>query len=519
MGCGCKCGHCPNAFDSSQLGAGEFTSPVSAMYEIGEFEEERGRRGPSARRTTPARPQSRPRMTASKAPPRRPAGHVSQARRASMAQPSHAHRRRPGTQAHPRQSASQAQGRRLGGMAHPRQPAGPDGGPGAGRGIRGAGWPRVPIAPVGGAVYGPGPNAVILNRRFADQLGWRASFDQMVTLLGPAALGGESAFVQAVAQWQATKGLTPNGVLGAESWNQMQEDLGASPDAAPLDSPPTGSAPPPAPLPQGADAPPDEMEWEFEPAPTLVRPASRRWAHCPPSADTPPTERTVLAVTSRLGTGKPFACTVSAEDGISMGLIRWNLRNGTLQQLLARFENRTGRLIHFFGADYDRLMGLIAMRRSAAQRGRAVAAASAERLADRWRGPLLSLFAEPTFYSMLMHDVRGRLAAAKGAARRLGLWTVRGLALIFDITAHEGLGPAKIKRFAARLRQLESARGPLSEQEKLVAIAEESVQRLTRHRDEWRARRMVIATGSGPARGRWWDLGRDYANLDAPWES
>ena len=91
--------------------------------------------------------------------------------------------------------------------------------------------------------------------------------------------------------------------------------------------------------------------------------------------------------------------------------------------------------------------------------------------------------------------------------------------LMFDITAREGLGPAKIERFATRLRRLEGARGPLSEQEKLVAIADESVQRLARHREERCARRMVIATGSGPARGRWWDLGRDYANLDAPWES
>ena len=82
--------------------------------------------------------------------------------------------------------------------------------------------------------------------------------------------------------------------------------------------------------------------------------------------------------------------------------------------------------------------------------------------------------------------------------RRLGVWTVRGLALLFDIAACEGLGPSKIARLAARLRRLEATRGPLSEQEKLVAIADESVRRLARHRDERRALRMVIATGSGP---------------------
>ena len=371
------------------------------------------------------------------------------------------------------------------------------------------------------------PNPVILNRRYSDQLGWRAYYNQILTLLGPLATGGESAFVQAVAQWQATKGLPANGVLDPTSWAQMQGDLAAGPAAPPLAPLPAALEPPDVALPLGAEPPPlaepaplgGEMEWESESGSRYTRPASRRWAHCPPTAEMPPTERTVLAVTSQLQTGKPFACTVSAHDGISMGLIRWNLRNGTLQRLLAQLQNRSGRLIRFFRADYDRLMGLIALRHSAPQRGRAVAVAFADRLADRWRGPLLSLFSDTTFYSMLMQDVRGRLAAAKGAARRLGVWTVRGLALLFDIAACEGLGRSKIARLAARLRRLEATRGPLSEQEKLVAIVDESVRRLARHRDERRALRMVIATGSGPARGRWWDLGRDYANLDAPWES
>jgi hypothetical protein len=518
MGCGCQCGHCPNAFDPRGLefGEEEVDSPLAARYEREESELERAKH-PGFHRTSPAGTQPW-RRTKGPAPPsgqahlrlRTTMGHkpASPSSATGRKQQAHVKLSKLGAPGHP----NKLQWKKLGG-AGPSQPgAGKRGGPGPARGTFGGGQPRGPGAGVGGAGPAGASNAVILNRRFANQLGWRASFDPIVALLGPVASGGEPAFVQAVAQWQASKGLPANGVLGPESWNLMQADLAASPDAEPLASPP-------APLPPGGDAPPDEMEWEFESGRTLSRPASRHWAHCPPSADMPPTERTVLAVISRLETGKPFACTITADDGISMGTIRWNLRDGTLQRLLARFENRSGRLIRFFGADYDRLMGLIALRRSAVQRGRAVVAASAERLADRWRGPLLSLLADTTFYSMLMQDVRGRIAAAKGAARRLGLWTVRGLTLMFDITAREGLGPAKIERFAARLRRLEETRGALSEQEKLVAIADESVRRLTHHRDERRARRMVIATGSGPARGRWWDLDRDYANLDAPWES
>jgi hypothetical protein len=42
--------------------------------------------------------------------------------------------------------------------------------------------------------------------------------------------------------------------------------------------------------------------------------------------------------------------------------------------------------------------------------------------------------------------------------------------------------------------------------------------RLSHDREEHRARRTVIATGSGPTRSAWWDLGRDHPKLDAPWQ-
>jgi hypothetical protein len=554
MGCGCRCGNCPNAFDLGHLeaGEGEVASPVAAMFELGELEQERGgRRGGGGGRSSMARPQFR--RTSAHRPPGRPAGprpqmrrmsmghagqthpksqmghtHPGQMRRMSMGHAGQTHPKSPMGHTHPGQMrrmsmghAGQTHPKSPMGHKHPGQQSGNGDGPDSPQGSQGGQSPGGDGGSFGGRAMGPNP--VFLNRRYADRLGWRAYFDPIVALLGPDAAGGEEAFVQAVAQWQATQGLPANGVLDPASWAQMQGNLAADPDPAPLGPPPDAPAPlPPAavPLPLGdTDPSGGEMEWESESAFPHARPASRRWAPCPPSAEMPPTERTVLAVTSQLETGKPFACTVWANDGISMGLIRWNLQNGTLQRLLARYENQSGRLIRFFGHDYDRLMGLIALRHSAAQRGRAVAAAHAERLADHWRGPLLSLFSDATFYAMLMQDVRGRIAAAKGAARRLGLWTVRGLALLFDIAACEGLGRAKIARLAARLRRLEATKGPLSEQEKLVAVADESVRRLAHHRDARRARRLVIATGSGPARGQWWDLHRDYPNLDAPWES
>src|SRR5215217_5911591 len=47
--------------------------------------------------------------------------------------------------------------------------------------------------------------------------------------------------------------------------------------------------------------------------------------------DLPAPQRTAVAVTSYFETGTPFGCAVSRTDGISMGMLQWNLLAGTLQ--------------------------------------------------------------------------------------------------------------------------------------------------------------------------------------------
>jgi hypothetical protein len=354
------------------------------------------------------------------------------------------------------------------------------------------------------------PNAVVLNRRHADRLGWRQDYDRIVALLAPDG-ADEWAFARAVARWQASKGLNPNGILGPSSWALMRPDLdtGPPPDAAPLTRPS-------APLAAGDDGDDAGPEEEFGPSTATTRRPAEPWVYCPPPARVTPEEWTVLAVTTQLATGRRFGCTVSPADGITMGPARWNLRDGTLQALLARFEDRTGRLRAYFRDDYDRLMGLVASRHTPEERDGAVADAKAGRLAGRWRIPLLRLFSDPVFYGMAKHDVGARLATARAAARRLGLSTVRGLALLFEIATADGLDPAKVERFGARLRRVGSSRA-LTEPEALVEIADESIPRHSQGLDGRWARRMVIAKGSGSALERWWDLGRHYGNLDDPW--
>src|SRR5262249_39419855 len=145
-----------------------------------------------------------------------------------------------------------------------------------------------------------------------------------------------------------------------------------------------------------------------------------------------------LAVTSTLEGGRPFHCAVSATDGISMGSMQWNLKAGTLQKMLNNFEKGTGRLAAFFGQDIDRVRRLI--NTSITPPATAVAQAKAEGLAARWRSPLSGICADPFGCTLQQRDIASRLCTAWGAFTGLGLGTVRGLSMCFDIQNGDGSG-------------------------------------------------------------------------------
>jgi peptidoglycan hydrolase-like protein with peptidoglycan-binding domain len=235
--------------------------------------------------------------------------------------------------------------------------------------------------------------------------------------------------------------------------------------------------------------------------------------------DLPAPQRTAVAVTSYFETGVPFGCAVSRTDGISMGMLQWNLLAGTLQTMLESFERQTQRLRMFFGSDTERVRQLAALRHTAEERRQAVAEALAEGLADRWRTPLLRLCADTDFCALLMRDVNSRMARARAVARQLGLGSVRGLTMCFDINVGDGLSDAKARAFVARITGREAALGrSLSEREKLVEIANEAADRLTKWQEERRARRLVLANGTGRYRGGDWNLDRIFPTLDERWE-
>jgi hypothetical protein len=241
-------------------------------------------------------------------------------------------------------------------------------------------------------------------------------------------------------------------------------------------------------------------------------------------------ERLAVSVTTNFETGRPFACRVSRTsdpDGISMGMIQWNLRAKTLQSMLRLFEQRGGNLATHFGALLPSLRRLLSMpQRTRAEKEAMIAAARQMRSANPsgWESALLSLCADPVFCRLQVENLLQRMRAAVQATRALGLKTIRGLTMMFDIQVGDGyaarvgdrsVAGQKILLFRNRIAARRAALGrDLTEREKLILIAEEASRFAGRWQQERLARRMVIAQGNGMFRRIQWNLDQQFPGLD-----
>jgi hypothetical protein len=341
-----------------------------------------------------------------------------------------------------------------------------------------------------------------LNRRYGIELGWKQRLSQILILLGLAPDVNERDFAQAVARWQSSRGIQPtHGVLGPITWDAMKKAID-----------------PATPAPAST--------------PGKMARASRGIQACATPTDLNSAEQTAVAITTNFETGRPFGCGVSPTgdpDAISIGMLQWNLRAGTLQPLLRSFEGRGGSLERHFGPLAPTLRSILSMpystraeRDVTVERSRRVRQSSPE----AWFTALRNLCVDPIFCGLQVEDMRGRLNAAWRATRELELRTVRGLSMMFDINVGDGyaakfngrmVANRKIALFKERILGRERSLGRrLTEAERLVEIAEEAARYAGRWAEERRARRRVIALGSGMFRRQNWTLDAQFPGLNDP---
>ena len=75
--------------------------------------------------------------------------------------------------------------------------------------------------------------AVQANRQYGVQLGWQTRFNDIVALLGLNASPAPQDFAQAVAKWQGQHNLRVDGIIGPDTWADLQPLLGTGPVSTP----------------------------------------------------------------------------------------------------------------------------------------------------------------------------------------------------------------------------------------------------------------------------------------------
>jgi hypothetical protein len=243
-------------------------------------------------------------------------------------------------------------------------------------------------------------------------------------------------------------------------------------------------------------------------------------------------EEKALRITTAFETGRPldFGGLTGNFDGqgLSFGLLQWNVGTGSLQPLLREFASAApARFDAVFGAQAPSLRALLAPGRSVAdqlQWARSINDPAQRRIVEPWKTAFERLAAEPDFRAIQLRAVRPRMDAAERNARQLGILGERGLALLFDNVTQNGPGwlhPQRLAAIRQRAAEARAARGQGVNERELLAIVANVVADTAhpRWREDVRRRRMTIVNGTGVVHRTPFDLGRQFGLTDAPWDA
>jgi hypothetical protein len=216
-------------------------------------------------------------------------------------------------------------------------------------------------------------------------------------------------------------------------------------------------------------------------------------------------------------------------QGISFGLLQWNIGTGSLQPLLRQFAQRfPNRFNTIFGSDATRLSDVLAPTRTIAEQmqfARSINDAH-NHIVQPWSTRFNTLSEDPDFRTIQLAVVRRRMDAAEHNARELGIRSERGLAVMFDNVTQNGPAWLDVPHHHPRRRMLQDRKAQrehtlgraLNEHELLELIANLVAETANqRWREDVRRRRMAIVNGVGMVHGINFNLGARFGLSDQPW--
>jgi putative peptidoglycan binding protein len=228
----------------------------------------------------------------------------------------------------------------------------------------------------------------------------------------------------------------------------------------------------------------------------------------------------VLALTGSFETNAPVPDCFAGlsgnfdDQGISFGVLQWNLGQQSLQPLLsealARYPAMMDRVFH---TNLQVLKAVL----SAPLQDQLDWAQSIQdprfRLVEPWRGMFKTLGRQPEFQDIEQAHATTTLSDAKALCLAYGLESERAVALMFDILTQNGSISPLVQAQIQQDYTLLPAAAPWAdlEVERMRIVA---VRRAAASRPQWqmdvRSRKLTVANGTGVVHGRQYDLEAMY---------
>lgn len=228
-----------------------------------------------------------------------------------------------------------------------------------------------------------------------------------------------------------------------------------------------------------------------------------------------------LAITGSFETGRDipdcFAGLAGDYDGqgLSFGVLQWNLGQGTLQPLLKRFctdHEEIGRSL--FHHNFNQLTSMLGSGKLE-QIGFALAIQDPLRktVNEPWRGMFKALGRTEEFQRIQLKSANAIYKSSRKLCDDYGLWSERAVALMFDIKTQNGSIGSTVK--AAIMKDFQGISGKLSAEEQELARLQIIANRRAeaakpRFVEDVRARKLCIANGVGTVHGISYDLDEQF---------
>lgn len=234
---------------------------------------------------------------------------------------------------------------------------------------------------------------------------------------------------------------------------------------------------------------------------------------------TAPLAQRCLALTGTFETSTPppecFAGLTGNFDGqgISFGVLQWNLGQGSLQPLLNRMlADHPAVIANIFHDRLAELKGVLALTIPKQLTWSKSIQDPAFRLFEPWRGMFKALGRTPEFQAIQVAGAEQKRATAAALCKKFQVTTERAMALMFDITTQNGsISAATEALIRADYAKITATKKTDIELERLRIIANRRAEAANpKFVEDVRARKLCIANGEGTVHGSRFNLEEQF---------